>query len=184
MTDFETQIEALASRINELADDNVEYSTSHADALDAYSHFPSEGDWDYHNNDERVAERARALGLEVPEGEEATLGAACIERLSWRFDNQYHGGEADDLGAFPIGEIETHIDFADLPHWFTEKSRAEQRSIIDDVNRAGCDHYVQGTSDGVNLFIYSTVDAAAFYSLSDKAIREAHAEVFAVESAA
>lgn len=181
---YEDRIEQLVKIVTAAADANVEYETTHEDALDSYTHFPGEGNWDYHNNDERVAERARALGLHVPVTDEDRFGMACLERISWRFDSQYHGDGPDDLGAFPISEIETHIDFADLPQWFTEKSRAGQRSIIDDINRAGCDHYVQGTSDGVNLFVYSTVDAAVFYSLSDKAIREAHAEVFAAEAAA
>lgn len=181
---YEDRIEQLVEIVTAAADANVEYETTHKDALDAYTHMPWEGDWDYHNNDERVAERARGLGLAVPVTDEDRFGMACLERISWRFDSQYHGDGPDDLGAFPISEIETHIDFADLPQWFTEKSRDEQRSIIGDVNRAGGDHYVQGTSDGVNLFVYSTVDAAVFYSLSDKAIREAHGEVFAAEAAA
>ena len=181
---YEDRIDQLVEIVTAAADANVEYKTTHEEALDAYTHLPFEGDWDYHNCDQSVAERARGLGLAVPTFDEDRFGEACLVRISWRFDSQYHGGEADDLGAFPIGEIETHVDLADLPQWFTEKTRAEQRAIIDDVNRAGGDHYVQGTSDGVNLFIYSTVDAAAFYSLSDKAIREAHAEVFAVEAAA
>ena len=180
---YEDRIEQLVEIVTAAAEANVEYETTHKDALDAYTHLPREGEWTYRDTDQIIARRARDLGLTVPEHLEDVLGDACLERITWRFESQYHNDEADDLGAFPISEIETHIDLADLPQWFTEKSRADQRAIIDDVNRAGGDHYVQGTSDGVNLFVYSTIDAAVFYSLSDQAIREAHAEVFAEEAA-
>ncbi len=176
---YEERIEALASKINEIADARVEYETTHKDALDAYSHLPREGEWTYRETDKLLAQRARGLGLTVSEEMEDVLGDACLERITWRFDSQYHGGEPEDLGAFPICEIETQIEHEALPSWFTGKSPEEQRAIIEDVNRA-CDHYVQGTSGCTQwaaLLVYSTLDAAVFYSLSDKALREAHAEV-------
>ena len=173
---YDERIEALASKINEIADARVEYETTHDDALDVYTHFAHEGDWTYHDNDARVAQRARDLGLSVPEDMEDALGNACLDRITWRFDNQLHGNTPEDLGAFIIGEIETQIEHEALPAWFTDKSPEEQRSIIDDVHRASCDHYVQGTS-GDSLLVYTTTDTAVFYSLSDKALREAHAEV-------
>ena len=176
---YEEKIEALASKINEIADAHVEYETTHKDALDGYTHLAREGNWTYCDNDARVAQRARDLGLSVPEEMEDALGNACLDRITWRFDSQYYGSEPDDLGAFTIGEIETQIEPEDLPSWFTDKSPEEQRSIIEDVNRV-CDHYVHGTirvTQWAALLVYSTVDAAVFYSLSDKALREAHAEV-------
>jgi hypothetical protein len=176
---YDERIEALASKINEIADARVEYETTHKDALDAYSHLPREGDWTYHDNDARVAQRARDLGLSVPKDLEDALGDACLDRITWRFDSQYHGSEPGDLGQFTIGEIETQIDHEHLPSWFNDKSPEEKRAIIEDVNRV-CDHYVQGTTgftQWASLLVYSTVDAAVFYSLSDKALREAHAAV-------
>jgi len=176
---YEEKIEALASKINEIADAHVEYETTHKDALDGYTHLAQEGDWTYCDNDARVAQRARDLGLSVPEEMEDVLGDACLERITWRFDSQYFGSKPEDLGGFTIGEIETQIEYEALPAWFTDKSPEEQRSIIEDVNRV-CEHYVQGTSGCTQwaaLLVYSTVDAAVFYSLSDKALREAHAEV-------
>lgn len=170
---YEEKIEALASKINEIADARVEYETTHEDALDAYSHLPREGEWTYRETDKLLAKRARDLGLSVPEEMEDALGDACLERITWRFDSQYHGGEAEDLGAFPICEIETQIDFADLPEWFS-KALLDGYEVLEDLNRA-CEHYVQKRSDAV--YVYSTVDAAVFYSLSDKALREAHAAV-------
>jgi hypothetical protein len=172
---YEERIEALASKINEIADAHVEYETTHKDALDGYTYVAQEGGWQYHNNDARVAQRARDLGLSVPEDLEDALGNACLERITWRFDSQYHGGEPGDLGAFNIGEIETQIDYEHLPAWFTEKTPEEQRSIIEDVNRV-CEHYVQRTSIAA-LLAYTPSDTAVFYSLSNKALREAHAAV-------
>ena len=176
---YEERIEALASKINEIADARVEYETTHKDALDHYTHLAHEGDWTYCDNDSRVAQRARDLGLSVPEDLEDALGNACLERITWRFDSQYYGSEPDDLGSFTIGEIETQIDHEDLPAWFNDKSPEEKRSIIEDVNRVCGAPYVQGTSGctkWASLLVYSMVDAAVYYSLSDKALREAHAE--------
>jgi hypothetical protein len=173
---YDERIEALASKINEIADARVEYETTHEDALDGYTHLAREGDWTYCDNDARVAQRARDLGLAVPEDMEDALGDACLDRITWRFDSQYYGSDPNDLGGFTIGEIETQIEFEELPAWFTDKSPKEQSAIIDDVHRASCDHYVQGTS-GDSLLVYSSTDTAVFYSLSDKALREAHAEV-------
>ena len=176
---YEEKIEALASKINEIVDAHVEYATTHKDALDGYTHLPREGDWTYCDNDARVAQRARDLGLSVPEEMEDALGNACLDRITWRFDSQYYGSEPDDLGAFTIGEIETQIEHEDLPSWFTDKSPEEQRAIIENVNRV-CEHYVQGTSGctkWASLLVYTATDTAVFYSLSDKALREAHAAV-------
>lgn len=173
---YEERIEALASKINEIADAHVEYKTTHEDALDGYTHLAREGDWTYCDNDARVAQRARDLGLSVPEEMEDALGDACLDRITWRFDSQYYGSEPNDLGMFTIGEIETQIEHEALPSWFTDKSPEEQRSIIEDVNRA-CDHYVQGRTQWSALLVYTTSDTAVFYSLSDKALREAHAAV-------
>jgi len=176
---YEDRIEALASKINEIADARVEYETTHEDALDGYTHLAHEGDWTYHDNDSRVAQRARDLGLSVPEEMEDVLGDACLERITWRFDSQYYGSEPEDLGAFPICEIEMQIDHDDLPAWFNDKSPEEKRAIIEDVNRV-CDHYVQGTTgftQWASLLVYTPSETAVFYSLSDKALREAHAAV-------
>jgi hypothetical protein len=176
---YEERIEALASKINEIADAHVEYETTHKDALDGYTHLAQEGDWQYLDNDACVSERARGLGLTVPEDLEDALGNECLTRITWRFDSQYYGSEPDDLGSFIIGEIETQIEHEDLPSWFTDKSPEEQRAIIEDVNRV-CEHYVQGTSGctkWASLLVYTPSDTAVFYSLSDKALREAHAEV-------
>lgn len=182
MTNYETQIEALASLISEMADEYVEYQTEHADALDGYSHLPGEGDWDYHNNDDRVAERARALGLEVPEGEEDTLGAACIERLSWRFEHMFCN-DADVLGSFPIQEIEHHIDLGRLDAWCSlvaDASLTKRKAIFYDVGeRCGFDHFSFSPAHD-DIFIRSTTDVAAVYALSDQALRAAHADAFSL----
>lgn len=180
MTNYETQIKALASLISDMVDKYVEYQTEHADALDGYSHLPCEGDWFYHNNDERVAERARALGLHVPEGEEDTLGAACIERLSWRFEHMFCN-DADILGRFPIQEIEHHIELGRLDEWCTlvaDANDAHRKAIFYDVaERCDIDHFSFNPAHD-DIFIRSSTDVAAVYALTDQALRDAHAEAF------
>ena len=112
----------------ELIESQIDYHSNHIDAGDAYSHLASEGDFDYHNGDNRLAEYCADMGID--------LTGIKIDRLAedvifWSYMTP---GESFDykkrflVASYEVGEIEIQVDSTELGARFTPY-------IIDNLNR-------------------------------------------------
>jgi len=101
-------------RAQEIIESAYEYETSHQDAGDNYGHLASEGDFDYHNGENRLQEYCAEMGID--------LTGIDIDRLAE--DVIFYGymtqGQAYDakqrflVASYPVGEIETEVSAESL----------------------------------------------------------------------
>ena len=106
--------QAFYDQVNQIISDHVEYETNHIDAGDNYAHLASEGDFDYHNGENRLAEYCEEMGI--------NLTGIDIDRLAeevifWSYMTV--GGDYDPqkrflVASYNIGEIEIQVDAGEI----------------------------------------------------------------------
>lgn len=111
--------ETFIKRAQAYVDAAYDYATAHVDAGDGYAHLASEGDFDYHNGDNRLQQYCEDMGID--------LTGVDIDRLAedvifWGYMVQ--GGDYDAskrflVASYNVGEIEEQVEAETLGARFT-----------------------------------------------------------------
>jgi hypothetical protein len=121
--------ESFLDAAKQLIESTYEYETSHADAGNNYAHLASEGHFEHHNGDNRLAEYCAEMGID--------LTGIAIDRLAEEViaDSYMVQGQDYDpakrflVASYPVGEIETQVDSSDigarLTPWLVKKLNRE-----------------------------------------------------------
>lgn len=156
-------IESIVARLNELAESQVEYETTHKDAGDNYSHMVAES-WCSTQEDSLAAFMAEKgidwHGLEIDLVADRVLNCFTMQP-----GHIWSAGNGDCLlEAFPISEIEIQIDAEDIGvEFFTEE-------LCETLSRAS-DFYVT-RQDATTILAYQATDSVWDACISEKQLRE------------
>tara|TARA_R110000824_G_scaffold119350_1_gene273431 strand:- start:1247 stop:1756 length:510 start_codon:yes stop_codon:yes gene_type:complete len=121
--------ESFIEGARELIESQVEYETNHIDAGESYSHLASEGDFDYHNGDDRLSEYCADMGIDLTGIEIDRLAEDVIIFASYMTPGEPFDYKKRFLVAsYEVGEIEIQVDSTEIGARFTPY-------IIDKLNR-------------------------------------------------
>ena len=167
------QIESLEETIIAAAEGYYQFETEHDGALDAYTHLPYEGDWQYHNVDQIVVKMIKELfDITIPKDMVESFGEECLERIEWRFGHTF-SCQPDQLGGFPIGEVECQIDSSNMPQWFIDLSEDDRKEVIKAMNYE-FDYYFPDHGQRDMLHCYRQTDVTVDYYITPASLREAY----------
>lgn len=145
MTYFSPVVARFVQKAQDLVDARYDYETNHPDAGDAYSHLAAEGDFDYHNGTERLAEYCAENGIDITG---LDLDRIAEDVIFW---GEMVPGTAYDarkrflVASYAVGEIEEQVDASDLGARFTP-------AIIDLLNRQTDAYWVAQDNGETALF--------------------------------
>tara|TARA_R110000782_G_scaffold152985_1_gene245550 strand:- start:781 stop:1287 length:507 start_codon:yes stop_codon:yes gene_type:complete len=103
----------------QLVESRVDYESNHIDAGDAYSYLASEGDFDYHNGDNRLAEYCAEMGIDLTGVEVDRLAEDVI---FWSYMTPVESFDYHKrflVASYEVGEIEIQVDSTELGARFT-----------------------------------------------------------------
>ena len=111
--------ESFIEKAQYIIDAAYEYETSHVDAGDNYSHLASEGDFDYHNGENRLQEYCEDMGIDL---EGVDIDKLAEDVIFWGYMVQ--GGDFDPkkrflVASYEVGEIEQQVDSETIGARFT-----------------------------------------------------------------
>jgi len=137
--------ESFIERAQAMIDSAYEYETTHRDAGDNYPHMASEGDFDYHNGENRLVEYCKEMRID--------LSGIEIDRLAedvifWGYMMQGQAYDAKKrflVASYHVGEIEQQVESHAIGARFTPY-------LIDQLNKR---------TDG--YWRYDRPDTAYFY---------------------
>jgi hypothetical protein len=128
------EIELVIERANQLIESRVEYETTHKDAGNNYAHMASEGDFDYHNGENRLAEYCAEMGIDITG---LDMGRLAEDVIFWGYmtlGQHFDPKKRFLVSSFQVGEIETEVSAEDLG---LDRISSE---VIAELNRQ-CDAY-------------------------------------------
>lgn len=137
--------DTFVERAQALIDSAYEYETTHIDAGDAYSHLAGEGDFAYHNGEQRLQEYCKEMGIDLSG---VDIGRLAEDVIFWGCMTQ--GADFDPkkrflVSSYNVGEIEEQVEAETIGARFTPY-------IINQLNKR---------TDG--YWRYSGSDVAYFY---------------------
>lgn len=160
------QRDELAAAINAIAEAAYEYETSHVDAGDSYAHMPSEG-WSSTSDAELVRQLAE-YGVDTKGLEPDVLSTIALDAFTMESGSIYTPSGLIILDAFPVGEIETQVEFSAISAPSIGTVTAEH---VDAVQR-DIDAYL-GTLSDDSALLYTSTDCVWYAVLTPAAMQEA-----------
>jgi hypothetical protein len=142
--------ESFIERAQELIDSAYDYATSHNDAGDGYAHLASEGDFDYHNGDNRLHQYCVEMGIDLTGVDIDRLAEGAIFWGYMTKGNAYDAKQRFLVASYNIGEIEEQVEAETIGARFTPY-------LIEKLNRE---------TDG--FWRYSSPEIAYFYLSCDQ----------------
>ena len=128
------EIELVIERANQLIESRVEYETTHKDAGNNYAHMASEGDFDYHNGENRLAEYCAEMGIDIIGLDMDRLAEDVIFWGYMTLGQHFDPKKRFLVSSFQVGEIEIEVSVESLG---LERISLE---VIAELNRQ-CDAY-------------------------------------------
>lgn len=130
--------ESFLNKAQELIESRVEYETTHIDAGDAYTHLASEGDFDYHNGENRLVEYCEEMGINLDGVDIDRLAEDVIFWSYMQVGQDYCHKKSFLVASYPVGEIEIEVSAEDLGlDRITESDIAELNANCDAYFRPG-----------------------------------------------
>ena len=138
--------ETFIEKAQAIIDSAYEYETTHIDAGDNYSHLASEGDFDYHNGENRLQGYCKEMGID--------LTGIDIDRLAedvifWGYMTQGHAYDAKQrflVASYQVGEIELQAHLTCIGARFTPY-------LIDQLNKRTDAYWTYSSPDTALLYI-------------------------------
>jgi hypothetical protein len=128
---FAERVQLLTDRLNSVIESQQTYFETHKDAGDAYRHLPGEGDWAYHNGDQRLDTYMRMEEIDPKNMEIDVLSDRILE--DFRMTYLETGDDHFVVGEFPVGEIEIQVDFEAIDPNATESEWEAAKAASDAV---------------------------------------------------
>jgi len=129
-----------------LIDSCYEYETMHQDAGDNYSHLSSEGDFDYHNGENRLQEYCDEMGIDLTG---VDIGRLAEDVIFWGYMTQGQAYDAQKrflVSSHNVGEVESQVDSSDIGARFTPY-------LIDQLNKRTDAYWRYSSPDMAYLYI-------------------------------
>jgi hypothetical protein len=105
--------ESFLERAKKLIESAYDYETSHIDAGNNYHHLASEGDFDYYNGDNRLAEYCAEMGIDLTGIDIGRLAEDVIYESYMVVGQGFDANKRFRVASYHLGEVESQID-ADL----------------------------------------------------------------------
>lgn len=140
--------ETIFERAQEIVESRLEYEEKHIDAGDAYSHFASEGDFDYHNGESRLVEYCEENGIDLTNVDVDRLAEDVIFWSYMQTERDFDPDKPFLVASYEIGEIETQVDSSEIGLKPTQWA-------IDKLNRNTDGYWIKGGSDYFLIYIMS-----------------------------
>tara|TARA_R110000824_G_scaffold242412_1_gene431116 strand:- start:1640 stop:2152 length:513 start_codon:yes stop_codon:yes gene_type:complete len=156
--------ESFIEGARELIENQVEYESNHIDAGNNYSHLASEGDFDYHNGDDRLSEYCKEMGIDLT-GIEIELLAGKV--IFWSYMTRCGSFDYKKrflVASYQVGEIEIQVDSTEIGARFTPY-------IIDKLNRE-TDAYWRADYSRDTAYAYIQTDAYWDQVADEQTIRD------------
>jgi len=133
-------------KVNAMIESRYEYETEHPDAGDAYSHLASEGDFDYHNGESRLAEYCAESGIDTAGVDLDTLAQDVIFWGYMTPGAAYDAKRRFLVASYQVGEIECQVDSVEIGARFTPY-------LIDKLNRNTDAHWQMESGEIARFYI-------------------------------
>lgn len=140
--------DTILEKAQAIVESRLEYEETDIDAGDAYAHLASEGDFDYHNGESRLAEYCQAMGIDLTGVE---IGRLAEDVIFWsRMQTQCDFDPAKPflVASYAIGEIEIQVDSSEI-------GLKPNQWVIDKLNRNTDGYWTKGGSDYFLVYIVS-----------------------------
>jgi len=151
--------EYLAEKFLSAINNNVEYQEEHVDSGESYAHLIREGDWQYHNGDERLKVWLKNHEFSIPENWDSFTDEV-IDWCKYKPSNIYQTNEDDFVvSSFLIGEIEDQYCWEDLQRLLpcTNGELREFVSLVKNDNRFCLTVYESNNT--YDIYAYTSTDA-------------------------
>jgi hypothetical protein len=102
--------ESFLERARELVKSAYEYETSHIDAGNNYHHLASEGNFDYHNGENRLTEYCAEMGIDLTGIDIDRLAEDVIYESYMVVGQSFDAKKRFLVASYQVGEIESQID--------------------------------------------------------------------------
>jgi len=139
------------ARVNEYIAQCEEYEITHQDAGNAYGHLASEGDFDYHNGENRLQEYCDEMGIDITGVDLDRLAEEVIFRGHMIPGSDWDSQKRFLVASYNVGEIECQIDSSDIgarfTHWMIDKLNRETDAYWAYVNTTTARFYINLTDN-------------------------------------
>lgn len=140
--------ETIFERAQYIVESRLEYEETHVDAGDAYSHLASEGCFDYHNGESRLAEYCQEMGIDLTGVDVDRLAEDVIFWSRMQSQCDFDTSKPFLVASYEIGEIEIQVDSSEI-------GLKPTQWVIDKLNRNTDGHWTKCGSDYFFVYIVS-----------------------------